>query len=298
MSKKRTLENQIVSSLKDKIAFSQSKHLDKQNLKWGESNYKIYSYSTYNTYKKECLQFVKYLTNEKNINKYISIEESEKYVKDYLDYCKDKNCSLYTLKMRRSALSMLYNHSIDYKLDSRHYTDVTRSRKEVEADKHYSREGKYKDLFTILECTGGRRADIKNIKISDFFEKDNNLYCKINRSKGGRDRIVYVLNSTDIKEIIEKRKQENKEYLVDKIPRKIDVHSYRRYYCKELYKTVLENKELREELLKMYPSRSENVKRDYYKDRENNVFDRDCVYICTQNLGHNRLNVTVNHYLS
>lgn len=298
MAKKRTLENQIVSSLKKQICFGDSKHLDKQKLSWGESSYKIYSYSTYNTYKKECLQFSKYLIENKNINKYISIADAEKYVKDYLDYCKDKKCSLYTLKMRRSALSMLFKHSIDYKLDVRHYTDVTRSRKEVEADKHYNREGKYKDLFTILESTGGRRADIKNIKISDFFEKDNKLFLKINQSKGGRDRIVYVLNSSDIKEIIEKRKQENKEYLVDKIPSKIDVHSYRRYYCRELYKTVLKDKELREELLKIYPARSENIKRDYYKDRENNVFDRDCVYICTQNLGHNRLNVTVNHYLS
>lgn len=298
MSKKRTLENQIVSNLKNKIAFSESKHEAKKNLSWGESSYKIYSYDTYNTYKKECLQFQNWLVKEKQIDKYIKLEDTEKYMKEYLDYCKNNNCSLYTLKMRKSSLGMLIGHSLDYKIDSRHYTDVKRSRKQVENDKHYSETGKYKDLFVIMKSLGGRRSDIENIKLSDFKYINNHLVVEIKQSKGGRDRLSIVLNEKEILDIIEKRKEQGKEYLVDKIPAKIDVHSYRREYCKELYKLVSSDKELKEDLLKIYPERSEKVKIEYYKDRQNNVFDRDCVYICTQSLGHNRLNVTVNHYLS
>ena len=298
MSKKRTLENQIVSNLKNKIAFSESKHEAKKNLSWGESSYKIYSYDTYNTYKKECLQFQNWLIKEKQIDKYIKLEDTEKYMNEYLDYCKNNNCSLYTLKMRKSALGMLVNHSLDYKIDIRHYTDVKRSRKQVENDKHYSELGKYKDLFTIMRSTGGRRSDIEKIKLSDFKYFNNHLIVEIKSSKGGRDRLSVVLNEKEILDIIEKRKEQNKEYLVDKIPKKIDVHSYRREYCKELYRLVSSDKELKDDLLNLYPTRTEKVKREYYKDRQNNIFDRDSVYVCTQSLGHNRLNVTVNHYLS
>ena len=50
----------------------------------------------------------------------------------------------------------------------------------------------------------------------------------------------------------------------------------------------------------MYPPRVEKVKGDTYTTKgQDNVFQgkRDDIYIITQALGHNRLDVAVNHYL-
>lgn len=78
----------------------------------------------------------------------------------------------------------------------------------------------------------------------------------------------------------------------------MDVHSYRRSYAKEIYKQLAGNKEFRDDILRYYPTRNENVKSDTYISRKTKEhFDRNSVYIVSQCLGHNRLSVSVNHYL-
>lgn len=85
----------------------------------------------------------------------------------------------------------------------------------------------------------------------------------------------------------------------------------RREYAKRLYRDIVENRELRDKYLKEYPKRKEyktqkdrngisctkEIKTKYYKDRENNIFERDDIYIVSQALGHNRLEVSITHYL-
>lgn len=306
---RKTLENQINTELRSRISFGESKHEDKINndLGFGKSTYKIYSYTTYNTYKLQLDLFARWLKSEKEI-KYIDIKESEKYVKEYLDYEKEKGCSLYTLKMQRSAFAMLYKHTIEYKLDKRSFKDVKRSRN-ANYNRHYNlASGKWKDLALVCRSTGGRRCDIVKMKKNDFFEIDNRLFVKIEKSKGGRDRVAYVRNADEIKAFLADKK--DNELLFSKLPRKIDIHAMRREYAQALYKDVLEDRELRDDILKQYPQRHEvrtrmlvdgrtvtrEVKRDIYKC-DDVEYDRDNAYLVTQCLGHNRLSVCVNHYL-
>ena len=69
-------------------------------------------------------------------------------------------------------------------------------------------------------------------------------------------------------------------------------------YARELYKQLADDRDLRERVLEMYPARSENVQSDVYKSRKmKEEFDRDSAYLISQCLGHNRLSVSVNHYL-
>lgn len=83
----------------------------------------------------------------------------------------DEGESLYTLKMERSALGMVYGHSLDIPLPIRHSEDVKRSRHETANDKHISRNGKYKDVFTVVTATGCRRCDVKNLTVSSLIKK-------------------------------------------------------------------------------------------------------------------------------
>lgn len=313
MARKQKIENLFHTALKNKIAFGKSKHVDKVNLDFGQSTYKIYSYGTYNTYLKECLQYSRWLETEKGIKKIDNINKTEQYIKEYLQYRQEQGVSVYTLKMERSALGMLYSKPIDYKLPARDSKNITRSRLEVEGDKHYSRNGKYKDVFSLALGTGGRRSDLLKLTVNSFVEKDGHLYVKFDKSKGGRNRLSFVREeyTQDIKDIIRIARENGKTRIFDKIPSKIDIHGLRREYCRGLYNEIKDNKELRDDILKNYPPRREyktqknkegnsytkEIQRDFYKDRDGNLYERDVIYACSQCLGHNRLSVSITHYL-
>lgn len=313
MAKKQTIQHLIHNELVSKIAFGESKHADKKTLEFGGSSYKIYSYSTYETYLKEATAYACWLKEEKGISKVVDLSETEQYVKEYLQHRLDNGISVYTLKMERSALSMLYGKSIKFDLPIRDNKAIKRSRKETSNDRHYSREGKYKDVFTMGIATGGRRKDLKNLRTSDLVEINGNFYISFKGSKGGRNRLSPVRQEyvNEVREIFLKRQAEGKEKVFDIIPNKIDIHSLRREYAKNLYKDILANPALRDEYLKQYPVRSEyktqkdksgnvytkKIRTNTYKDRDGNTYDRNDLYVISQALGHNRIDTSITHYL-
>lgn len=313
MGRKKDVERLFHQTLSDKLAFGQSKKAAKKDLGFGQSTYQIYSVNSYKTYLKQCKQYAKWLKQEKGINKIDDINKTEQYAKEYIQKRLDDGKSIYTVKMERSALGMLYGKQIDIKLPSRTPDQITRSRKETKNDRYISRDGKYKDVFTIAIATGSRRKDISKLCVNNFREVDGKLYVYFERSKGGRDRLTPVLEKyeKDVRDIIEQAKVDGKTRLFNHIPKEIDVHGLRREYCQNLYDEIKDNKELRDEILKNYPERHElktqkdkdgntvtkEIKSDVYKDRSGNIWKRDDIYVLSQALGHNRLDVSITHYL-
>ncbi len=315
MARKQKTEIIFHNELKSKIAFGQSKHKDKQNLGFGKSTYKIYSYGTYNTYIKECSQYSKWLREEKGINKIKAIRETEQFAKEYLQHRLDIGVSVYTAKLERSALSMLYNKQIDIKMPIRDNKNITRSRKACKYEKHISPTGKYKDIFTIAAATGCRRKDIEKLSVSSFMEKGGKIYVKIEQSKGGRNRLAPVVPTMqqEVKNILREATTEGREKLFTIIPQKIDIHRLRREYARNIYDAFVQDKDFRDSYLKEsgVPDRHEyrtfkdidgnlqikEIKTTLYKDRDGNIFNRDNLYAVSQALGHNRLDVSVTHYL-
>lgn len=306
----------IKDNLESKIAFGQSKYQAKKEagLGFGESTYQIYSEETYKTYKKECLKFADWLKEEKGINKVRGLEEVKPYAKEYIEDRIEKGYSVWTIKTGRSALGMLYGEKIEIEnMPVRTPKDIKRSRTETKNDKYISRDGKYKDVFTVCLATGGRRKDVKKLTPHNFTEIDGKLYVFFGKSKGGRDRLTPVLEKyeQDVRNIIEKAKEDGKTKLFNHIPKEIDVHGLRREYCQGLYDEIKDNKELRDKILENYPPRRElktqkdkdgntytkEIKSDVYRDRNGNVWQRDDIYVLSQSLGHNRLDVSVTHYL-
>ncbi len=313
MGRKKDVERLFHQTLSDKLAFGQSKKAAKKDLGFGQSTYQIYSVNSYKTYLKQCKQYAKWLKQEKGINKIDDINKTEQYAKEYIQKRLDDGKSIYTVKMERSALGMLYGKQIDIKLPSRTPDQITRSRKETKNDRYISRDGKYKDVFTIAIATGSRRKDISKLCVNNFREVDGKLYVFFEKSKGGRDRLTPVLEKyeKDVRDIIEQAKVDGKTRLFNHIPKEIDVHGLRREYCQNLYDEIKDNKELRDEILKNYPERHElktqkdkdgntvtkEIKSDVYKDRSGNIWKRDDIYVLSQALGHNRLDVSITHYL-
>lgn len=296
---RKTIANQIHSSLADKIAYGESKHTDKieQEKKFGESTYKIYSFDTYDTYRKVGEEYARWLM-DKGV-KYGSLAQTERYVKEYIETRLDEGKSLYTLKMERSALGMIYGHSFDIPLPVRHSKDVTRSRLETANDKHISRTGKYKDIFTMVTSTGCRRCDATRLTVNCLVEKNGHYFLDIRKSKGGRDRLALVHPDKvqEIKAIIDKAKENGQQKLFEHIPKEIDVHGLRREYAQALHNTLKNNRNLRDEYLTYYPPRQEKVKSPYYKDREGNIFERNSVWIISNCLGHTRIDTSITSYL-
>ena len=296
---RKTIANQIHTALADKIAFGESKHTDKieQEKKFGESTYKVYSFATYDTYRKVGEEYARWLA-DKGVN-YGSLADTERYAKEYIQIRLDEGKSLYTLKMERSALGMIYGHSLDIPLPVRHNEDVKRSREETENDRHMSRTGKYVDVFTVATATGCRRCDLYSLTVNSLVEKDGRYFMDIKKSKGGRDRLAPVLPDKvkDIKDIIDKTRENGQHKLFSHIPKEIDVHGLRREYAHELYRTLQDNKSLRDEYLTFYPPRHENVKSDFYRDRQGNVFERDTVWVISNSLGHTRIDTSISAYL-
>ena len=313
MGRKKDVERLFHQTLSNKLVFGQSKKAAKKDLGFGQSTYQIYSVNSYKTYLKQCKQYAKWLKQEKGINKIDDINKTEQYAKEYIQKRMDDGKSIYTVKMERSALGMLYGKQIDIKLPSRTPDQITRSRKETKNDRYITRDGKYKDVFTISIATGSRRKDISKLCVNNFREVDGKLYVFFEKSKGGRDRLTPVLEKyeKDVRDIIEQAKNEGKTRLFNHIPKEIDIHGLRREYCQGLYDEIKDNKELRNEILKNYPERRElktqkdkdgntvtkEIKSDVYKDRSGNVWKRDDIYVLSQALGHNRLDVSITHYL-
>lgn len=311
MARKTKIEIALHNALYNKIAFGESKHAAKQELAFGQSTYKIFSFGTYNTYEKETAQYARWLREEKGINKVKDISETEQYAKEYIQYRLDSGVSVYTAKMERSALAMVYNKPIEIEMPRRDNKSIKRSRLEVKNDKYISRTGKYKDIFTIAAATGCRRKDANKLTVDNFKEIDGKLYVEILQSKGGRDRLAPVVPSAvqEVKDILEKARADGKTKLFTHIPKEIDIHSLRREYSQAIYQAFVDDREFRDAYFKAanIPPRHEyrtfkdtdgnthtrEVKTTIYKDRDGNVWNRDNLYSTSQALGHNRLDVTM-----
>ncbi len=306
MGRERT-DTQIIKRLDSLKRFGESRHAAKaeqrrqaeqrgEKLRFGAPVEGIYSHETYFTYRKQSLNFLNWCRDNKNVGKYADLKKLQKYANDYLNDCESKGQSKYTIATRRAALSKLFGVEIQHKTVTRG-EKITRSRLEVENDKHFS-ETKNADLVLLCRATGGRRSDILKIKPEDFKDENGLLWVEIKQSKGGKDRIAPILQQyrADVADLIARSKPNTP--IVQKISHAVDVHSYRREYAQALYRDVCRDERLQAQILANLPPRIENVSSNmYYAHGAKFCGKRDNIYVVSQALGHNRLSVSVRHYL-
>jgi hypothetical protein len=331
--KNKSLNQQVRSVINKKLALGESRHkakeekrkeCEKEGRNYDNKVYGIHSYNTLQTYRTEALKFADYIKeNHKDINKLSNITKD--HAKGYFDKHKDQ--SSHSLSTKMAAINKVYDLDLNKKelgIDSRDYTKISRSREQKAHDKKYNPDN-YKGQIGVAKSFGLRRSSIcsKNAetypvgKNSFFLDKDTGDLKACVISKGGKYNEVTCLpdkkeemlgylreqgasvltrEGTDFskKNEVDRAKNEYKgsynheDRLFDNYTKNIDNHSYRREYAQNLYD------QLEEEYLK----NNSDGKKYYTRKEDGRSYYRDVLLEVSRNLGHNRLNVVVQNYLT
>lgn len=140
---------------------------------------KIYSYSTYQAYRKHCLYFAKWV--RKTHPECTTVKAAEKYVVEWLTYRIEHGAeedgrplSAWTLGLERQALCKLYQITPDdpkfVQVPKRRREDIKRSRGPAVRDKHFSERNNW-EFVCFCRGTGGRRAALEKLEGRDLFTR-------------------------------------------------------------------------------------------------------------------------------
>lgn len=272
---RKSLVRQAQERLQACLAIGTSKHRDKQT---GQTNGKIYSYSTYKTY----LKHICYFTDWCRQHGCRSLEECRPYVSQYMDTRRD--LSPYTLKLDVAALRKLYGEDIEIVTPDRRRKDITRSRGTAVRDAHFS-ETRNAAIVALCRATGLRRSELAALRVWDVNLSVDGGDIVVRRGKGGKARIVPIMGTEAELELIRGLVDGATDRVCPRVPNNMDVHSYRREYATRVYTRY---------------ARADIPRSDRYycrKDRRGIVYDRQAMLITSRALGHNRINVIAEHYL-
>lgn len=289
MPKKQSLNHQMHHRMEKMKCIGESKHQAKQeyrkyceenNVKWNPTKtFGIHSYSTYENYKQVSIQFIRYIRENHSDIKYIE-SISRKHAEEYLLQRQDQELSPYTISRDLSALNKLFNFKVqktDIGLKPRSYKDVTRSRIDRPHDKKYNPEN-YKEQILFARATGSRRESILQVKPSDINYSSKGVPVSVHlKEKGGRERDATILKEyrNDIKEIANQKQSD--QPMFEKYTDQIDNHAFRREYASARYNEIASEKN--------------EVREDY------RGLDKEILLQVSQDLGHNRADVSVYSYI-
>ena len=173
----KTLHQLIHERLESMQAFGQSKRAD---ILHGETGDKIYSYSTYQTYKKHVGYYLRWLKEAHP--EVTTLKAAKRHIREWLELradAKDENgkyrYSAWTIQLEAAALNKLFG--ID-KADPdrfippvRRREDIYRSRETTTRDKHFSKTNNA-ELIEFCKGTGCRRNVLKKLEGRDLWSRD------------------------------------------------------------------------------------------------------------------------------
>lgn len=171
----KTLHQQVYERLTSMLAFGESKHEDKGS---DEARDKIYSYSTYETYKKHIGYFIKWLKEEHPEVR--SLRKAKRYVNEWLwlrTETKNANgdyLSAWTIQTEAAALNKLFGidkADVDrFQPPTRHRADIKRSRGDAARDRDFSlKNNDY--LIKFCRATGCRRNIVAKATGDDYWPR-------------------------------------------------------------------------------------------------------------------------------
>lgn len=286
----------------------------------------IFSQSTFKNYKRHCKYFCNYLA-DRGIKK-ISIEESKKYIQEYVNYLdKERHLSAYSINLSLSAIvKVTHGYLCDYTHPVRYLANQTRGRKEAVHDKY--NEKHCERTLKANRLLGLRRNALLNLKCENIKmvttpEGKEVLEVHI-KSKGGRVNIQSFYLDEEKETIlswIEGKKPTDYVFDREEIQKHdADYHSCRAKRAKEVYNRVVDDmkqhpekrEEYRKEIERIFERDGKKLKEDlehpyyargtfrkYLEEKGYNVqMDRMAViFVSVTCLAHNRSDTTVEHYL-
>lgn len=330
----RDLKQQVYDRLTSMQAFGQKKSQDRIT---GLTADKIYSFSTYETYRKHCNYFVDYIKTEHPEVR--NLKEAKKYVAEWLQMREEKGLSAWTIQTEAKALGKLFGITPEdkdyYTPPQRHRGDIKRSRGTAVRDTHFSEE-KNKNFVEFCRGTGLRHREIEalcgsayvprnqlKVDFADILEKEKTRvltptethekdmikdalafanvshFVYVRNGKGGRTRIAPIIgeHTDDIVARITATAPSDRVW--PKVPEAADVHGYRGDYATAVYKRYARDiNNIPADAI--YAGIKQPKQSEVYvcrKDRAGVKYDRKAMLLCSKALGHNRISVVADNYL-
>ena len=281
-NKQNTLKDEIYAKLSKMFREGKGRARNEDKKKGLDKLY-IYSEKSYRTYTNEAKNFRRWINEHHPECKHL--RECRKYVNEWILQMIDDKKSAYTISTRKSALVKLFqvDYSFFVETPGRYRKNVTRSRLDVEYDKHISKKNEAY-WAKITEGIGLRIAELTRVRGNDVFIEDGKYYLKVRRgTKGGKVRIVEVIDA----EVAELIKLAGDRPAFPNVPRAYDNHYHRAVYAKKLYNLYARP-------IDMIPKEDRYIMR---KDRKGVILDKKAMKIVADSMGHNRISVIAQSYL-
>ena len=329
---KKSIHQQAYETLQGMCAFGESRRKAKNN---GTAIEKIYSFSTYKTYKKHFWLFLDWLKQtHPDVH---TLKKAKQYTTEWLQNVIDNGASAYTVATYRAAINKIYHirpgDPLFFNVPKRSRKDIKRSRFPVEQDNHFSQSAN-NEIIKFGRGTGLRKnkelatlygGDV--ISYSDLTKILNNLNSKptltnneikyknlinnalifdnvkdfviVRKGKGGKPRFAPIIgpNAEAIASRI--RSTPNNVHVWEKIPSGLDEHHCRAEYCAAIYKLFARDiNDIPFDAINKGTGRK--FQSDVYicrNDLRGKKYDRRAMKFCSLALGHNRISVVAGHYL-
>lgn len=298
---------------------------------------KIYSKSTYKTYKKHINLFVRWV--KENHPECTTLKAARKHVNEWLQEIADRpDISASTIHTKAKALGKLYDIRPDdpnyFAPPKRRREDIKRSRVDAVRDKHFSVRNN-DEFIKFCRGVGGRRSAIGRLTADDLWTRDDmeaelkiassgvgvstndndrNIISNIKdaltmfpdqdyfihfvKDKGGRSRFAPIIGKNK-RQIVERMMNTLPGHKVwEHVPTNADIHSFRADYATLLYKMYARDVDKIPKGEKIRVGTK--YKSSIYicrKDEAKKKLDRVAMLKCSKALGHNRESVVADHYL-
>lgn len=145
----------------------------------GTEREKIFSYNTYDTYRKHCNYFATYI--REHHPECTTLKSARKYVNEWLQSRADqtdkngKHLSAWTIQTEAKALGKLYGIQPDdpnyFQAPQRHREDIVRSRGDAVRDRHFS-EKNNDEFIKFCKGTGCRRNIMEKLEGRDLITRE------------------------------------------------------------------------------------------------------------------------------
>ena len=299
----------------------------------GTERDKIFSYSTYESYFKHCKYFSRYV--RENHPEVKNLKQAKKYINAWLQSRVNNGYSAWSIMLERQALCKLYGIKPDDKdffpAPQRHRADIVRSRGDAVRDHNFS-EKKNQDFVNFCKGTGCRRNIMKKLEGRDlktraeidreiaFLEAqtrteaeekhlnvlkdsvkcfpDQDYFLHHRKDKGGRERYSPIIGDNKQQIVDRMKATASHEKVWKHVSGNADIHGYRGEYAVAIYK-LYERREIPYDRINKGTGRK--FQGDVYfcrKDKAGVKLDRAAMLKASKGLGHNRIDVIANNYLS
>lgn len=290
---RKSLIREVLDRLDERMALGESRGEAKEIARsdgqttWAFSTGKIHAYKTRSVYQEHVLTFANWARDTYGLKHLAVIEErADQLATQFLQLQLDQGKSPYTLQTIRSALRLFFGDrqlASTIQIPRRARAMIIRSRGEKEHDRHFQ-PANWQPLINFLRATGLRRDELKMLKVGHIIDHDlvtGSPAVHVESGKGGKSRIVPVLLGREQDVLRVKVDRAPDDVVFPRIPKHLDVHSYRREYAQALYLSHAPGRSL--------PSPTGRLRASDY--------DRDAVQKVTEALGHNRVDVVLRHYI-